>query len=614
MEKNNNFLNSVMIFDSSITIEKIKRFSIENMIIYSLDYESHIFLKKNKVEHEISDELVTENDLLDIQNKSYYFTEWAKNNSEKIIFEGINLGNLSNTEFHYMLVPLLKKTIEIKRIIEKNISKKIISSSKNIKIVKQFTTTYEEINNFKKEEFLYDTVKIPLPVISKSKTISLSNKNYKILSNLLTRLFLIFSKSKNKKFRKTILFVEFDIVRFRSLFEKINQINFTPKIFNRRRPYVWNTESFSLLRKLNCEITKIPKLTTDEKKSIENERLNIKTKFQKMISNKNFSLFFNFNEIDLWSIIENEFFFLYNMRFTEAIHEIILAKKIFLDNNISHIVIWSEIGFNEQIIIGLAKKNGIGISLLQHGMYYETHEALKYNSFNGILPEHSKNFLTWGKITKNYAEDNNFSEKAVNLGSPLYDQFFSSTLPENEEFILLTTTSPTKNIVTDLKVETNEKYENTIKEIIRICKNLNKKLIIKIHPFQNELNLEHIIKNENNLEIIKYADTIKLIKKAVVIISIDLSTTLLEAIICGKPAISVSVKNYPFGTPKIFEENGCINSTVNELERNLKNIISNEKIKNQTKANAKKFLDNYLSHQGKSSTKIIEFLNKELNY
>lgn len=613
MKKNNDFLNSVMIFDSSITIENMNKFK-ENMKIYSLDYESHVLLKKNNIEHIISDEMISQNELLEIQNKSYYFTEWAKNNSEKIIFEEIELGNLSNTEFHYMLVPILKKAIEIKRIVEENINKKIISSSKNITIVKQFTKTYEEINDFKEEEFLYDTVKIPVPIISKSKTISLSKKKYKILSNLLTKLFLIFSKSKNDQSKKTVLFVEFDIIKFRNLFEKIDQINFTPKMFNRRRPYVWNKESFSLLRKLNCEITKIPELTSEENKSIEYETSKIKIKFEKMISDKKFNSFFNFNEIDFWSIIKKDFLSLYSTRFTEAIHEIILTKKIFQDNNISHIVIWSEIGFNEQIIIGLAKKYGIKISLLQHGMYYDTNEALEYNLLNGVMPEHSKNFLTWGKITKYYAEDNKFIQKAVDLGSPYYDKLFQSTSDKNDEFVLLTTTSPTKNIITDLKIETNERYKNAIKETIRICKKLNKKLIIKMHPFQDELNLKNIIENENNLEIIKNADSIQLIKQAIVVISIDLSTTLLEAIICDKPAISLSVKNYPFGTPKIFEESGCITSTINELENKLESIISDEKIRNKTKNNAKKFLDNYLSHQGKSSTKIIEFLNKELNY
>ena len=50
-------------------------------------------------------------------------------------------------------------------------------------------------------------------------------------------------------------------------------------MFNRRRPYVWNKESFSLLRKLNCEITKIPELTSEENKSIEYETSKIKIKF-----------------------------------------------------------------------------------------------------------------------------------------------------------------------------------------------------------------------------------------------------------------------------------------------------------------------------------------------
>ena len=39
---------------------------------------------------------------------------------------------------------------------------------------------------------------------------------------------------------------------------------------------------------------------------------------------------------------------------------------------------------------------------------------------------------------------------------------------------------------------------------------------------------------------------------------IDISTTILDAQIFSKPVISISVKNYDWGLPPIFESNSCI--------------------------------------------------------
>ena len=73
--------------------------------------------------------------------------------------------------------------------------------------------------------------------------------------------------------------------------------------------------------------------------------------------------------------------------------------------NCSGIVVWSENGFNEQIVIGVSKKLKIPVILLQHGIYADDPKANEQNKFSGLLPLKSDKFAVWGKAMSDYAKN-----------------------------------------------------------------------------------------------------------------------------------------------------------------------------------------------------------------
>src|SRR3989344_8164585 len=217
-------------------------------------------------------------------------------------------------------------------------------------------------------------------------------------------------------------------------------------------------------------------------------------------------------------------------RISEGIYEIEITKQLFKKNKFSCILVWSESGFNEQIVIKLAKKENIKIVLLQHGFYWETIENQKSNEFEGILPIESDKLLVWGEISKHYAIECGFSDKTETTGSLIYDAIFdrrSKISSRKEDFILLATSSPVKNEVFDLTVKTMQNYERAIETICKTILKLNKKLVIKLHPFQEELDITPIVKKFGDKIITrKVGDILPLIESCEVFLTIDYSTTI----------------------------------------------------------------------------------------
>ena len=127
-----------------------------------------------------------------------------------------------------------------------------------------------------------------------------------------------------------------------------------------------------------------------------------------------------------------------------AISEIQITKQILEKYNPKSVVIWSENGFNEQIVMGLAKQRSIPVILFQHGgVIYDSAGAYDYNRFAGILPINSDKYIAWGESLKQYLINNGIeSMKIHTTGSPLYDKIFTkkpSTSKSKQDFILLTT-------------------------------------------------------------------------------------------------------------------------------------------------------------------------------
>lgn len=605
---------TIVFFDSSSNIEKFKNSS--DTYVITFDYESHKKLQKNNINHDISDDFIDAIELQTIQKQSYHFSRWYDDSiiSNLLEYDGINLGKLFYVEFHYTLIPFLKKFVEINNIIKKYPKSKFIVSSDLFEITKTFTSQVEKLDGVTKftHNFLYDSIKYSFKIGKYSFTIKMSKKNYKKIKELSLNILKLFVGLKSQSTDESILLVEFDTVKNSKFF--ISEHSNSIITFCRRRPVIWNLQSLSIIKNSSCII---PKIDTDDKitkNMIENEKSETKLKLFSMLENENFfKSFFTLNEISFWNCIKSFFTKLCEKRILEAIDEIIITKKLFKKYSIKSVLVWSENGFNEQIILNLAQKLLIPTVLIQHGAVgFDSSTACEYNEFAGILPIQSDKFICWGNPYKEHALRCGIPSKKIEmLGSPVYDEIFEKkhSFKNATNYILFTPTSPAQTFVNDLTVKTQKNNEFVIREICKILSKLNKKLVVKMKSWQEELDISYIVKEIiPDAIIVEQGDVFPYVKNCEVLITLDVSSTILEAQLLEKPVISVSVKNWNLGMPSVFTSNSCVNTNIENFEYYLKKILDDVNFKNQLIKKGNDYVDFSLVNKGTASEKILEFL------
>lgn len=626
MEKNNTLSNSsnksIILFDQSSNLQELLKTinQKKNFLIVTFDYDSHKTLYNQKIPHKISDDFINEIDLKTIQKTSYELMKWCEENPVKTLlnYQGVNTGKLFNVEFHYFLIPFLKKFVEIMKIYEIFRDSHYIASSILYKIISTFTTSVsilEEDDN--KYMFLYDSIKFDFNLGKKSISLRIPRSYYLSLKKISEKIInVFFSPRAEFENDKSVLFVEFDTIRYEKIFSTLPKKSINAISFCRRRPVIWNLKSFLIMKNSNCSIANYYTLYDKNLKNSINVGLNkMGHAIESLFTNDDyFSSFFIINQISFWNVIKPFFMELSKKRITEAVSEIELTMRLLKKYKIKSIVIWNENGFNEQIIMGIAKLHEVPIILFQHGgIAYDTAEAYDYNCFAGILPIYSDKFIVWGDVLKRYAISCGISEEKIKvLGSPLYDKIFERRDNDSirkEEFVLLTTSSHIQNFVTNHTVRTREIYEQSIKAICQTVLKMGKKLVIKLHPFQEEIDITKIAKKvDATIEIVKHGDIFPLLESCEILLTIDVSSTVLEAQILKKPTISISVKDFGFGNPELFRSNSCILTDRDGLPNVLNQIQKDTDYKKCLIENGDKFVNDSLANQGTATENLLAFL------
>lgn len=615
----------VVLFDSTSSLEELKNFLKQNKpkTIITFDYDSHKLLLKNGIKHEISDSYLNERDIKLIDEKSHDFSKWGINPKLKMLldYDGINLGHLFIVEFHYYLVPILKKFFEIIKIYKKYKQQNFLAPSILYKIIKSFTDSANHLSNSNfSETMLYDVMKYEYKILNKPIKINLSSKNYfKFKETSEKIIHFLFAPQKNAhNSKKNTFLVEFNTLKYSPIFFSLSQSNLKLVIYNRKRPSIWNFETFSIIKKSHCHIATRYAVDKNElKNAIDKGEEQLKNKFEYLWNDQNFfKSFFSLDGFSFWDIIKSTFTQLCEKRMNQAITEIELTKNLLEKIKPTSISVLSENGFIDQIVINLAKKLTIPVILLQHGVFnYPYPGVYEHNKFFGVYPFNVDKFAIWGNSTKQHLLDCGFpSSKLVIIGSPQCDKFFDrlkrhSNIKKN--YVLLATSAPSKYLANDLTVKTNDLYEETIKKICEVVTKMGKKLIIKLHPDPKEIDITYIAKKINpGITIVQHEEILPLIESCEIMLVIDISTTILEAQIFKKPVISLSVKDYGFGNPKIFNSESVISTDKNNFESILKRVLNDEEFKQKLIEKANKTVDDTLSNQGMASKTLVSFLEK----
>ena len=610
---NNNSKNDILLIDNSIDINQID-FNSNFQEIITLDYQSHKKLKNKKINHVESETFISKSEFNELNKLSYNFVNWYENPriSNLISHKDINMGKLFYAEFYAYLLPIIKLFSEILKIVKKYDKFLFHVSPKISKYIKNLNQNFKEIKNENILEKSFDNnVNYEIKIKKKSFRIELSPSRYKSLKKISEN---IFQKIFNKKYdssKKSHVLVEFDTIKSKGLFSFFpDSSNFI--LYNRRRPYVWNPESFSILKNSNTIFVNEKKINPDQdvnitsSNNLSNKIINELEEFEKF-----FHDFFIINDKSFWLIIREEFFSFCDVKFKEFIIEIELALKFLQTIKPSTITIMYEVGIIEQILILCAKKSKIPIFLLQHGIYHDDSSAVDFNFFSGVLPKHSDYFLVWGKHMDDYCKKIDLHSTPVKiLGNPFFDNYGKNySKKNNSSYILLAAQGPTDFSLDDLKNSISEKYIQSIREICLLAKKHQKELIIKLHPDPNDLDISSYIKDEfPNVKVMKTANMKELIQNCELFLCIDLSTTIVEAQLLQKPTISISIKeNLGLSKSQIFEY--CVRTSTNNLDNYFTKILNDSQFKKNLILDGNKFLNDYLSTKTSASKNFINFLN-----
>ena len=611
----------ILLLDSSLNLQKLKETILikKSFKIISFDYATHKLLKENFIPHISSDTFLESSDFKKLQRLSHEFSHWALDDSisRELEFEGVNIGHLFYRDFQHSLLPILKIFYEILKITESLKNHSYVVSSSLFQYIRIFSNNIKKFDDQKNDnqQLLNQSIIHQFNFANTEFSFKLSRKNYRSIKNFSEKIIHKFFGPKKDLLFTNVLLAEFDPIKYQQLFINSKNLPISLSLYNRRRPSIWNKTSYSIIKNSNSQI--LSPLILNQ--SILSENLkNIFKIFKKKIDNifNNeffFNNYFSLDGISFWPIVKPILKNFFKQRLEENINEIQIAKGIFEKISFSSILIQNESGFTEQILLNFALKKNIPVLLISHGLSYENlnSQYAERRIFDGVDPVNSSKYLVWGQnqfmFAKNYGIDEN---KLKIIGSPSHDLLFNKNQKKfKNDYVLLATSSPTSSMIKDLTIDTLEEYDNIIKHISEVVTKNKKNLIIKLHPFQEELDVTNFVKEINpDIKIIKSGDITPLIKNCSIFLTIDISTTILEAQFFSKPVISVSVKNYDWGTPAIFESNSCIRANIDSFEKIFLDLQTNTNLQTNMINHGSKFIDDYLSFQGNSSLELLNFL------
>jgi len=584
-----------------------------NSLIISFDFESHKSL--NKIPHKTIEEYFSEEDKKEIDDLALNLgTNWYKNKKIEgsINYEGLNLGKLLELEMPSYFFKHLKRIIGIKKIIEKENPKKIISYSLDNylkSICKNDDIDLVLLKNIISSSLFFDEIKIPLNLGFTTSNIKLSRKNYFRLKKAADKIFNVIFKTKfNKKTlqnKESILLLDFNTKLYEDFLKSFPNSDKNIIILNQRKPVIWNFETLQIIKNSNCKILSI--------KDFENKITKNKNKLEQTILNKKLILMlseenslntiFSHNQESFWGIIKDEFSEIIIKRFSESIERLILIDKMFNEMNIKSVLDWAHTGMEEKEINFLANKRGISIFCLQHGIMTLNTKFEKYHSIMPVLPSNNSKMLVWGKIMENYLLEHKIDSKQITIvGSPRHDRFFKKKISKNNNTILIAS-----NLFFHPNFDGNdtraiERFELFLKETLEyIKKNSKKKPIIKLHATEY-FNISPIIKKiDPSIPIYQHQDILELLESCEILISLNYSTILLDGLILNKPTLVFLPEKQNFEEEEIIKQNAVLSvSNISELEIKMKQILFDEDIRKDLIKNGKLFIEKYFSFQGNS--------------
>ena len=615
---NTNGKQKLYLLDSQTSVQVIDEITDNDQSkkIISLDYDSHELLTNKKIIHQKSDDFLKEDEIQKIQQQDFKFAEWYDQSpaNQFLSYKGINIGRLFYGETLWELVGFFKKFFEIQNIVKAFPNHSFITTSKiTYSIVKIFSNSVSLISqpNTSKITLGTDRVRVNFRIRNYQKIFFVSKSFYSRLKNFSEIFINLIFKPKKSKNKKTLL-VEFNTTRFKDLIHQSKNFPVDFIFYARRRPVIWNKESFSIIKNSGGKIITSTCLENYELKHMVDDGIKSQHKSILKMWEKSdfFNKFFSIGGVTFWPALEPIIKEIIEKRLPSTIYEIELIKQLFHTHNFDSVLIMSEVGFTEQIVTKEARKSGKEVILLQVGLNWDTPESFQANNSQGVYPIDADKFFVWGEVSKKDAINNGnvHPEKIKIMGSPRFD----SVKPANnntEGYVLLATSGPQGEDINGRLIKNFEQYRKTVTKIAQITKNQKKKLVVKLHPSPDEMDVTNLIHEiDPNAVIEKTGDIIPLINSCSVLIVLGMSTAIIEGQLLQKPVISIPVIDYSWGDPEVYSSKSCLVCNIDNLEENIIKLFSDKNFRENTILLGNNFIQQYLFHNGNSTEKILEYL------
>ncbi|MEX2192353.1 MAG: UDP-N-acetylglucosamine 2-epimerase [Nitrosarchaeum sp.] len=602
----------------------LKIIDITKTKIISFDFEAHKKLEGLGIKHDFVEEYITEEDELDIDNKTVELTTgWYlhPNLAKYLKYDEINIGSLLEIELIWYFFEYLKRMMGIKRVIEKENPKKIftvflsdctelVCKDKTIKLIKN--------KSKKKIGLFFDSIEIPIGIRGKLISMKVSRKKFLLMKKIITRLVNILYRIKpdfqKLKTRKTILLSDYNPISYKKLLEILSVSKSNIILLNQRRPAIWNYQSLQIIKNLKCKIIELDDFSNRNNKFIVQREINNAKIQLKNLWNKDdvFREIFQIGNNSFWKAIKENFSELITARYLESIERIILLNELFKSINISCILEWAHVGLEDKMIVTIANKKKIPNMFLQHGLYIQNTKFDKYIPMLPILPTNGSKHLVWGKILHEFIIKQGVKqEEVIMIGSPRYDEFFKNEHKKKTNQILIAANGLFHNNCHGTDTRALIKMENFVRKIFETTKKYpDKKFIVKLHPGKVSFDIKPLIQeivpminvyqNENILELLEDCDSM---------ISLNYSTVILDAMILHKPTLVLLPEKQNFENEIAIKSGAALfTSDENKIESLINDLLRNNEIREKLVKNGDEFVNNYITNQGSASEKLAKIL------
>jgi len=619
--------NSLILLTENSSIKNLSTEKISNSKVISFDYKTHIELKKLGIKHEIVEEYFKPNDEKNIEKIVYEkFLKWHEQDwiSSYLNLDDLNLGSLLDQFIGMYFLQIIKKTVCINRIIEKEKPDSIDTSNDLLKIISNISRfdqiIVKSIPGKEQNLLYYDRIQIPIKITSKSFSIWVSRKKFLYLKNFVEKLtiniFRLKPKLNRKNLSQSLLLLDFNTLLDGDFINELSSIDEEIILLNERKPAIWNIESFKKIKNSKSKILRLQDLINSQ---VEIEILKINKQIEKnleKIKNMNeFETFFSYESDTIWPIIKDEFIQMCSKYFQEAVYRYKLSQILFETINIKSLLILYPNAAEERVIIHVANKFNIPGIVLQHGVpphtkYYEKFLTLWY-------PAEQKHLIhaIWDKTEKKHLktlgiEDKNF----VLTGSHRLDLLFpiKNTCKSNGSILVASSTLAKQDELLDSSTFTSIEYGNMLKDICTISNNFpEKKLIVKLHPAQSPTFDAKMLIHEINesIPIFQHENILPFLEKCDVLVCMEYSTILLEAMILNKPTITSLVYSDWFEDDEMIKRGATLTvKTKEEFEIALKKILNDNEFRSNLIKKGNEFVNDFLVNQGQSVKSIKQLL------